>query len=282
MKAGGKGRKDKRTKLSYERRLNLAAASAATLYALPSVVSAAIVHVSGAPVSLSAKAPDLTINGMFNASVSWDVDSDGNADFEISKMGTVSTDTFPVTANGYMSLNSGGLNGNGVVKPFGSTGTIPPQAIQAMGLGQTVGPTLGGSYQWGAPGQTNRRMMSFTSVYSDGSTFSYGVNVVSQGATGGFASDQLQYFGFSFTNGGIHYGWAGIRLDTEGDDRRLEIVEWAYEDTAGASIQVGAAAIPIPAHGLAMLAAGAGSVLAMRRKRREAEDGAQRDGSASA
>ena len=187
MKADGKGRKDQRAKLSYERRLNLAAASAATLYALPSVVSAAIVHVSGAPVSLSAKAPDLTINGVFSSSVSWDVDSDGNADFEISKVGLVDNSYFPVTAYGFMSLNSGGLNGNGVVN-LGA----PPQAIEAMGLGQTVGPTLGGSYQWGLPGQTNRSMMYFSSLYTNGITLSYGASVVSQGTSGGFLSDQLQ------------------------------------------------------------------------------------------
>ena len=230
MKAGDKGRKGQRTKLSYERRLNLAAASAATLYALPSVVSAAIVHVSGAPVSQSATGP-APGSGIFDESMTWDVDGDSNPDFDLRKKGNIATDGPTLrSATGYIYLNSlstaayAPLNGNGVVQGILQVDT---RAIKTMAPGKLVGPTLATSYQykWGNPGQTDRTMMSFFSTTS-GTATSNGASVVGQANNGGFAGDQLQYFGFSFTSGGnTFFGWAAI-LHALGSDRRLEIVEW--------------------------------------------------------
>ena len=205
-----KGRKQ--TKKSYERRLSSVTASAAALYALPSVVSAAIVHVSGAPVSLSATGPAGA--GAFDLSVGWNVDGDANVDFELRKTGTVVTDGPTLRdASGYMFLNSAGLNGNGVVQVFGTADT---RAIRRLLPGEVVGPTLGGSYQFGSPGQTNRLMLSFNSS-TNGAYMQHGVNVAGQALNGGFVADQLQYFGFSFTSGAdTFYGWAAILHDTLG------------------------------------------------------------------
>ena len=118
--------------------------------------------------------------------------------------------------------------------------------------------------------------MSFNSSTSSiGGQFNYGqtnATVVGAALNGEFNEPlgSLGHFGFSFTEGGeTFYGWAAILLNIEGEDRRLEIVEWAYEDMPDTAIAVGATSIPVPAHGLAMLAAGAGSVLVMRRKRRD-------------
>ncbi len=266
MSTGDKKRAGKRTKRSFEQCLGTAATSAAAIYALPSMVSAAIIHVSGAPVSLSATAP--AGQGPFDLSVNWDVDGDNNDDFTLRKTGIVATEGPTLrSAYGNMFLNSAGLNGNGVVQASGTM--VDSRAIVALPLGAAVGPTLDSGYQFGAPGQTNRAMLSFDSSTSGG-YMQHEVNLLTLATTGGFTPDQLQYFGFSFM-GSTFYGWAAILHDTQGPDRGMYIVEWAYNDTPNAPIAAGA--VPVPAHGLAMLAAGAGSVLAMRRRRREAANG---------
>ncbi len=227
----------------------------------------------------------------FDNSVLWDVDGGGTPDFVLRRTGTVFVETGSTSygaaqtirsVEGYLHLDSGN-NGNGVVMEYG--GDPEPQDIAKLSnnvipnvlVGPAMmGPMGSGSYVFGAPGQTGRMMMSFNSSTSSiGGQYNYGLmnaNVVGAAYNGRFnqAPGSLNYFGFSFTEGGdTFYGWAAILFDLEGEDRRLEIVEWAYEDTPDTAIAVGATGVPVPAHGLAMLAAGAGSVLAMRRKRRD-------------
>ena len=80
------------------------------------------------------------------------------------------------------------------------------------------------------------------------------------------------------TGGGDHLGWIQIRLqDTNSDDwvDHMTIVDWAYNDVAGASIAAGdtgaPSAVPEPGtRAMALLAVGAAGVLALRKRRQQA------------
>jgi hypothetical protein len=79
------------------------------------------------------------------------------------------------------------------------------------------------------------------------------------------------------TAGGPHLGWIRIRLEdtnSDGFTNRLTVVDYAYNDVAGASIQAGdtgSAPVPEPSSkAMALLAAGAIGVLAWRKRRQAA------------
>ncbi|MCZ6894806.1 MAG: hypothetical protein O7H40_12275, partial [Gammaproteobacteria bacterium] len=174
-------RKRNRAKASYERRLSGVATTAGVLYALPSVVSAAIVHFSGIPVSIDAKAPDGLIPDpethtvLFDNAVLWDVDGGGTPDFALRRKGTLYTNPIGTEgsaftnryAYGYLMLDSA-TGGNGVVMVNEGTNPPDPLAIQALQAGTQIGPNLvgtlaTGSYRLGSAGQTGRNMMNFIS-----------------------------------------------------------------------------------------------------------------------
>ena len=78
------------------------------------------------------------------------------------------------------------------------------------------------------------------------------------------------YLGIQFNPGdGTRYGWIRIE-DIALDYTSLSITGWAYEDLAGASILAGEGGTPVPIpSSLALLAAGAAGLAALRRRNRE-------------
>lgn len=87
---------------------------------------------------------------------------------------------------------------------------------------------------------------------------------------GQFALNVPGYLGFTFqttTGGPAYYGWLQIEIRNSGSGK---IISWAYDNTPGALIEVGATVAPEP--GALTLLGLAGAVLALRR-RREARSG---------
>ena len=87
----------------------------------------------------------------------------------------------------------------------------------------------------------------------------------------GFTSGVDGYIGFRFDPGdGFHYGWARINMVVSASNSHvLTVQEWAYETTAGTSIQVGAVPEPNAAMlvgGLGLLAAGIAGVRQWRQQ----------------
>lgn len=85
-------------------------------------------------------------------------------------------------------------------------------------------------------------------------------------------SSGSQKIGFQFmATDGLHYGWATLTLNIPGDfydTASLTIDGWAYNDTPGEAIDVGA--VPEPsAVSLGLLALGAAGVAAYKRSRRQ-------------
>ena len=97
--------------------------------------------------------------------------------------------------------------------------------------------------------------------------------IAHQPGGGGWSAGQTGFAGFRFTTSGMShqtdYGW--VRLDyTEGTNglaNSITAVDWAY-DTSGAPITAGDVGAPEPSTtALAILAAGAAGVAALRRRR---------------
>jgi hypothetical protein len=167
----------------------------------------------------------------------------------------------PTTVNGlYLNVLNGAIN-----EPGTGTGTSVPGwdvnfwSSTGFGLFSPVAPG-GGAYVVTAPGFGAN--LALGAPISAASTFGSGIssNIAQWNLNG---SNNL--VGFRFQNeanaNSIHYGWARIEFGSTITNRRL--VEYAYENVAGASISAGA--VPEPSS-LGLLAMGAVGLMARRRK----------------
>ena len=236
---------------AYTRKLALNTASLSTLYALPLVSQAGIVHVT-TPLNMSiedARAFDYQ-------PIDWDVDGNSVADFRLEAFRTIS----------YSGGGSGSYYSYGLSRPFGrlelndssgGRGMVQntgdgSSTVRPLAAGDVVGATLDAGRQWGP--SVNRILMT-SSSYS---------GFLSNGL-----SDGSNLIGFSFDDSGqTRYGWAEVFMDES--LLEMSVVQWAYDDS-GNSIEVGqVSAVPLPPAFLTMLsglALGAGGVLRGRKVR---------------
>lgn len=245
---------NKTNRSTYTDKLSRNATVLSTLYLLPAVAQAGVVHVTS-PLSISiddARAFDYQ-------PVDWDVDGNSVADFKLEAFrdifytgggGSSSFSSYGLSIPaGRLELNSNGLDGQGMVQ---TAGTTISGDISVLANGDTVGPTLDAAFQWGP--STNRVMMTSSSYFGF--------------ATGSLFGDG-HLIGFSFLGDANQtlYGWAEVSLDEFA--LTMTIDQWAFEDS-GASINVGQ--VPLPPTFLLMLsglALGAGGVLRGRKARSE-------------
>ncbi len=225
----------------YKGRIALAAGSLSALAVSAAECDAAIVHVTGSPVTMNLDAADGTQE-------TWDVDGDSQRDFYLTKFDPV----FDYGGGGDdINISSLSANGQGFVNGPGN----PHYAdIQRLNAGLVVGPTLAAGYFFGTS-TTSRNLLG-----SDGYPGPvFGVNPQ------GFADGQDGFVGFAFESGGeTHYGWATLNIDLNLPGT-VTISEWAYESSANAPIVVGA--VPEPSS-LALLAMGAGGLAAWRHRKK--------------
>jgi hypothetical protein len=217
---------------SWTTRLATATGTLAAVALSPAAGKAAMIKVTGSPVSLSPTAGD-------GATSFWDVDSDGSNDFRLRVYGET------------LFLGSNGSNGRGLIAPFFTDN------VQALNTSFNVGPTLA-SYAWGkgnTSGYPYRNMM-----YSNGA-IGYDWNF-------GFGQGD-NFFGFRFEKtDGLHYGFAVVNFDSP--NKLVTISKWAYNNVANGSVHVEAitadsTAVPGPI-GLAGLAAGAAWTRKLRKR----------------
>jgi hypothetical protein len=218
-------------------KLGLTAAATGAVYLLPGAGQAAIVtmdDVGGAPFSGTSASLETT-------PIPWDIDNNGTMDVQF----------WGLSSPGFLGVAEGSDGGWFHATADGFT------AIRNLPLGLSVG---------AAPG------------YASG----YGTHVLqAYGAFNdlvGFSNGVTGYSGFAFDIAGAnHYGWVEWThtLATGPGTGLVEVSNWAFEDAADTPIQVGdlgaPSAVPVPTS-LALLASGAGGLLAWRRRRSPRRD----------
>lgn len=127
-------------------------------------------------------------------------------------------------------------------------------------------PTGGGYVRGLGSSSTLVDNLAFGTAIGAGASFNYGSgSVETAGATAMNLNSSENLIGFRFVNeatGLTHYGWMRIQFTGTSFSQPRAIVEYAYESTAGQSIQAGI----IPAPGaLALL--GVAGLMARRRRR---------------
>ena len=218
---------------SWTTRLATATGALAAVALSPAAGKAAVIKVTGSPVSLSPTAG-------VGATSFWDVDSDGSNDFRLW-----------VISWGDLFFGSDGSNGRGLIAPFFTDN------VQALNTSFNVGPTLA-SNVWGrgsTGGYTYRAMMSSGGLIGYDWDFGFG-----QGDN---------FFGFRFNKpDGLHYGYAVVNFDSP--NKLVTISRWAYNNVADGIAHVEtitADPSPVPGPiGLTGLAAGAAWTRKLRKR----------------
>jgi hypothetical protein len=219
-----------------------AAGTLSGLAMVPGAAQAAVVQVTGNPVSLSLSDPA-------GATVTWDVDGAGGIDFSLFRQsGTLAIQFASVSTFG------ASYNGRGLIAPSYTDN------VQALATSFQVGPTLA-TYTWGSSIYRLRNAMESS---GSGPTIGYDWDH-------GFAPGE-NFFGFRFLDSGsnMHYGYGVVDFDLSGAGT-VTISRWAYETTVDTPIHVGPISpVPEPGTGaLMLLGLGAAGLLTWRNRRRE-------------
>lgn len=227
----------------------------------PAVADAAIVHVSDRPISVA-----FISNSPYRATVAWDVDGDGTAEFFLTQANWTTQIPGRTFYNGILALTSGGpVNGRGIVASSVRRPNYRDQSVLPLGRSSLLGPTLANGY-WGGPGVTYRRLLEFNYRDIDVPPRNFGLYY------GLLDPENDNLIGFAFDPGdGLHYGWARLTLTADFIDSADTIHEWAYEDEPGKSIHVGS--IPAPPAALSALTLLGLGAAGVRRLRRQRQDG---------
>ena len=230
----------------YTRKIAITVGGAAL--GLSGLADAGIVYQVGGGSSFTA----VGYNGSF---VDWDIDGVDGANFTLSgsNYGFATTTTYGARVNvGYNSVDIVGV-GPVANRLFGTVGS---NNIAGFSSGAVVGPTAG-------------PLLGSALLASNFSVSTTGGAVVASGAYSPLGSGNHK-IGFQFLSGSdLLFGWAnfGVNLSSPGS---VTIIDWAYCDTAGCTIEVGDVGVPEPAlPSLLLLGMGAAGVARWKKKNRE-------------
>jgi hypothetical protein len=238
-------------RLSLSQKLAVAsgAAAAFTGVASPQLAEAGIVQSTTLPMSPPASA----------GSNFWDVDGDGTNDFQLLNATT-----------------SAFLTELGPAR-FVSPALQPSDGFAKLNTGFNVIASLAAGYKFFSSAQGKIIVTSVGAIGYDASG-------------GGWAKGDTGYFGFKFSNtGGVHYGWGQISITGTPTGQGYTLTEAYYNDTVGASIQVGdtggsPSSVPEidPASAGSVLSLVMGSLAMLERRRLRRAKAAEGDATVSA
>jgi MYXO-CTERM domain-containing protein len=224
-------------------KMAVAASTAAAVYLLPAVAQAAIVHVTGSPVTLGLA----DVGGV----ATWDIDGNGTVDarlvheqsgshshvFLLNEYGTAvsSTSSFSYPRALFIARSSSSSYALQALRRSNSVGTYSQTVLSSATL--------------------------FTRTSSGAIQLGYGLDA-------NFAAGD-NYFGFALIRfaGGpeVNLGWAILNLDLL--NGIASITEWAFEDSSFEPIHVPDTVSVDAPSSLALLALGAGGLAAWRRRK---------------
>lgn len=242
-------------------KLATASASLSMLAAAPQGAQAAIIKVTGSPITASLGS---------NSDNFWDIDSNGIAESNFKAIATGNNTTFNRTINWLFS------NGMEIIRNRFLTFYQEAYASNLAALPESfnVGPTLPASKPWGYPATGKQLVMRASSQPDSGGR--RGVVAWNGYLTEFNFQPQPNYFGFRFKiDGQTHYGYGllEIKLGDTGDkldSKTVTLTSWAYNTVPDQPIHVEAISENVPAPiGLAGLAAGAAWTRKLRRRIRE-------------
>lgn len=248
---------------SWAIKLATASASLSLVAATPTEAEAAIVKVTGSPVTASLGS---------NNDNFWDVDSNGTPEANLKAIATGNNITFNRTID-WLFLNSLQIVRNRFTT---TSSTNVFTRLAALPESFNVGPTLPASRPWGDPATGKQLVMRASSQPDSGGR--RGVVAWNGYLTEFNFQPQPNYFGFRFKiDGQTHYGYGllDIELGDTGnklDSKTVTITSWAYNTVPDQPIHVEAISENVPAPiGLAGLAAGAAWTRKLRRRIRESD-----------
>ena len=244
-------------RLSLSQKLAVASGAAAAFagVAAPQSAEAGIVQSTTLPMS-----PPASVGSNF-----WDVDGDGTNDFRLRHSSSSTSSTRYAT-----------------LTELGPARFVSPAARASDGFAKlNAGFNVGGSLVAG---------------YKFFSSPQAGITITSSGAIGGKAGAQgwaigdTGYFGFKFsTMSGVHYGWGQISITGTPVGQGYTLAEAYYNDTVGASIEVGdtggsPSSVPEidPASAGSVLSLVMGSLAMLERRRLRRAKAAEGDATVSA
>lgn len=185
----------------------------------------------------------------------WDIDGDGTNDFSLRNSSTSTAE-----------LND--IGASRLVRRSPSTG-IGADNFAKLLAGFTVGSVMPSGF-------------SFVPTTADHGVTNDGTHLKADALQGGWTFGDVGYFGFKFSNtSGVHYGWGQLNIHgTTGGfavGQGYTITEAWYNNTPGASIQVGDTGTAVPeidpasAGSVMSLVMGSLAMLERRRKLRAAD-----------
>ena len=236
------------------------AAVAGTGAVAVAAVSGAPSEVRGGPVlwSLNPPSPQSTLHRSTTTPIAtpssdgsnfWDVDGDGTPDFKLELNGT--------SSYSYARFNDS--NGGRLVVPADQT----QNGIAKLPFDLTIGPGFAAAYKFHTSPQRDNTIWTRdeSAIYTGGPA-----------DDGGWQLGDTGFFGFKFTKGSdTHYGWGEMTISNSYAWSGFTINEAWYENSAGASVGVGAIPEASQVAGLSLLALGAAG-LAIWRRRKESVD----------
>jgi len=238
------------------------AVAVAAVSGSPSEVHADLVMSTTAPIS-----PPSSDGSNF-----WDVDGDGTGDFRLRNARgstTFISDTYTSTfQTSWQSAFFDDVNGGRLVMPVGDDTWAEQGGIAKLPFNFQIGPGLAAAYKFHLNPQSDNTIR--TAAYASPS-------VGYDAEAGGWSLGETGFFGFKFTKGSdTHYGWGEMTISsrlpgTYGGDLGFIINEAWYENSAGASVGVGAIPEASQVAGHSLLALGAAG-LAIWRRRKESVD----------
>ena len=168
-----------------------------------------------------------------------------------------------------------GIGGNSVHINIGTGAGIDAEAFAGTSFGlESVGLRGGGSNAVMVSGYGLRNVASGVAISGSGS-FAGGAaafGTIFGGSFGAFSPSNMGFAGVRLNDPmGTHFGWIRLHVISA---TSMTVIDWAYNDVAGAPINAGdqsTTAVPEPSTmTMVLLGAGSAGVLAWRRRRNEA------------